>query len=148
LKRRLSLKVFNAQKDLPLSTRGARSLVGAVLSVEKAPHLEASLYFVSQKKIEELHEEFFGDPSPTDCISFPIDQEHLGEIFVCPKTALQYVERRGGDVYDEVSLYLIHGILHCLGYDDLEPKAKRIMRKKEKSCMAHIKNLSISLRGR
>lgn len=142
------MKIFNAQKDLALSIKGARSIVNAVLSLEKASHEDGSVYFVDQKKISALHAEFFSDPSPTDCISFPMDQEHLGEIFVCPRTAIEYVAKKGGDVYEEVALYLIHGILHCLGYDDLEPAAKRIMRKKEKRSMAHIKNLSLSLRGR
>jgi len=139
------IHVHNSQKDLPISLKGVRALVKAVLEHFKAPHTEASIYFVTTKKICQLHEEFFDDPTTTDCISFPLDEEHLGEVFVCPKTAIDYATTKGIDPFDETALYVIHGLLHCLGYDDLEPKAKRTMRKKEKNCMALIKKLNIYL---
>ncbi len=97
---------------------------------------EVALYFVSTKTICELHDQFFQDPSPTDCISFPLGETHLGEVFVCPATAVAYAEKKGLDPYREVNLYIIHGLLHLVGYDDRTPQEKRIMRKKEKSCMA------------
>lgn len=89
----------------------------------------------------DLHQQFFNDPSPTDCISFPIDDKILGDIFVCPKTAIDYAARIKKDPYPETALYIIHGILHLLGFDDLEAPKRRIMRKKEKQCMAHSKAL-------
>jgi len=101
----------------------------------KCSHEEVSVYFVTTKQICALHDEFFNDPSPTDCISFPIDEHHLGEIFVCPETALTYAKKHNLDPRKELTLYLVHGILHCLGFDDLTPPEKRRMRKKEKHCM-------------
>lgn len=144
----LKLNIFNQQKDLSFSRRSVRAVVEAVLKSERAAHTEVSVYFVSEKKISSLHKTFFDDPSPTDCISFPLDNEELGEVFVCPQTAIEYADKHQLDPYDETALYLIHGLLHCLGYDDLEPNQRRTMRKKEKSCMALIKKLGISLRKR
>jgi probable rRNA maturation factor len=141
----MKIHTHNSQKDLPLSLKGVRALVGAVLKFQKSEHSEVSVYFVSAGRICKIHEDFFGDPTTTDCISFPLDEEHLGEVFVCPKTAVDYAERRKKNPYDEVALYIIHGLLHCLGYDDIEPLARRTMRKKEKSCMALIKKLDIRL---
>lgn len=106
-----------------------------VLDFEKAVYQEVSLYFVSAKQISALHQEFFKDPTPTDCISFPIDSKMLGEIFVCPRVAIQYAKKAQIDPYQEVALYVIHGLLHLLGYDDLTAPERRIMRKKEKKCM-------------
>jgi probable rRNA maturation factor len=130
----LLVNVFSRQRDLKISKKSVRALVEGVLKLERSSHQEVSIYFVTQSKICELHEEFFQDPSPTDCISFPIDEAHLGEVFVCPKAALSYAKP-----YEELSLYVIHGLLHCLGFDDLEPAARRMMRKKEKHCMAKVK---------
>ena len=142
----MKINVRNSQKDLPISSRGVRALVRAVLAHLKAAHLEVSIYFVSTRRISQLHDDFFDDPTTTDCISFPLDEEHLGEVFICPRTAIDYAAARQKDPFEEVSLYLIHGLLHCLGYDDLEPGARRTMRKKEKICMALIKRLDIKLR--
>lgn len=141
----MDVTVINRQKDLKLSVRRAKALVRAVLDAENVECSEISIYFVSEKRISELHGEFFNDPTPTDCITFPIDCETLGEIFVCPKAAIDYCKKKGGDPLTETALYIIHGILHLLGYDDLDPKMKRVMRKKEKQCMAHLKDLMISL---
>ena len=142
----LAIHLSNRQKDIKLSLKAVRTLVRAVLAFEKVSCQEISVYFVTQKRISDLHQEFFNDPTPTDCITFPIDDETLGEIFVCPKAAIEYCEKQGGDPHTETALYIVHGILHLLGYDDLEPAKRRTMRKKEKKCMAHLKDLRISLR--
>ena len=139
----MKILVFNKQKDLKLSAKSVKRLVHATLLHEKAPFEEISLYFVTEKSICQLHEEFFQDPTPTDCITFP--GVGSGEIFVCPKTALLYAEKRGLDPYRETALYIVHGLLHLMGYDDLEEKMRRTMRKKEKSCMRHLNDLNISL---
>ncbi len=142
----LSIRISNTQKDLRISSAGLRALVEEVLKFTATSCREVSICFVSKRRIGQLHERFFSDPSPTDCISCPIDSEVLGEVFVCPKVAIEYARDHALDPYEETALYVIHGLLHLLGYDDLEPSEKRTMRKKEKQCMAHIKRLSISLR--
>lgn len=102
------------------------------------PCSEVSIYFVTKEAIGQIHRQFFQDPSPTDCISFPLSGDHLGEILVCPAMAIQYAKKRKLDPYKEASLYIVHGLLHLLGYDDLEEKTRRTMRKKEKSCIRHL----------
>ncbi|MBX9745037.1 MAG: rRNA maturation RNase YbeY [Chlamydiales bacterium] len=143
----MNILIFNKQKDLPISRKATKALVSAVLSHEKQQGGEISIYFVSEKIICQMHNEFFQDPSPTDCISFPLENTPLsGEIFVCPHTAVHYAKKRELDPHQETALYLVHGLLHLLGYDDLEPLQRRVMRKKEKSCMRELNNLNISLR--
>lgn len=139
------IQIYNRQKDLPLSKNSVKILAQTLLTHLKAPSDQVSLYFVTQKQIAKLHEEFFQDPTPTDCISFPIDEIHLGEIFVCPAVALQYAKKRHLDPYEETALYVAHGLLHLLGYDDLNLSDRRIMRKKEKSCMRHLKETKVAL---
>lgn len=142
----MKIHISNQQKSLSLSKPAIKALVQATLSHLKISCDEVSLYFVNEKKICQLHDHFFNDPTPTDCISFPLDDSHLGEVFVCPATAIRYAEQRGLDPFDETALYIIHGLLHLAGYDDLEPKARRTMRKKEKSCMDHLRLKGISLK--
>lgn len=131
----MELKIFDRQKDLSIGKGSVRSLVRAVLGPLSIAFKELAIYFVTKKKIGQIHGEFFKDPTPTDCISFPGD---LGEIFVCPAVAIQYANKRELDPYEETSLYVVHGLLHLLGHDDQDPKARRVMRKKEKSCMEYL----------
>jgi probable rRNA maturation factor len=142
----LKIHIANRQKDLKLNKNSIRIFVQSALACLKISADEVALYFVSSKEISSLHNQFFQDPSPTDCISFPLDASHLGEIFVCPAVAIAYAEKKGLDPYAETALYIVHGLLHLLGYDDQESAQRRIMRKKEKSCMRHLCKLNVNLR--
>ena len=114
---------------------------------------ELILHFVDKSKMGKVHEIFFSDPSPTDCMSFPIDPpikekptedyHVLGEIFVCPQVAIEYATQKNLDPYIETTLYVIHGLLHLLGYDDLDATSKKEMRKMEKKCLEIVNSFSI-----
>lgn len=142
----MKISISNTQKDLPIDKQSVKEVVVSVLEHLSAKTDEVSLYFVSKKKICALHEDFFQDPTPTDCISFPLDESHLGEVFVCPAVAQEYAKAHAIDPYQETTLYVIHGLLHLLGFDDLEEKVRRTMRKKEKSCMQHLNERGLWIR--
>lgn len=131
------------QSDLKISSRCAELLIETFLEFKNVKTDEVFVHFIDQSAICKLHEEYFDDPTPTDCISFPIDapglqgsgHHILGEIFICPKTAIEYGNSHQTSPYLELSLYLVHGLLHLLGYDDLEDEDEKIMREEEKKCM-------------
>ena len=54
-----------------------------------------------------------------------------GEIVISAETALRVARELNADPADELALYLVHGLLHLCGYDDLTPKEKRLMRRRE-----------------
>ena len=101
---------------------------------------EVAIHFVSEREICELHAQFFDDPSPTDCITLPIEQAPgyhcLGEFFVCPAVLLDEEEP-----YTEATLCIAHSILHLIGYHDHTDA----MRAKENEVMEHLKNAGLLL---
>jgi probable rRNA maturation factor len=146
--------VYNRQKDLPISVANVKLMVPFLLRTLAISTDEVILHFVSEKMISEVHEDFFSDPSPTDCISFPIDspkkgesdKKHtiLGEVFICPKIALEYSKTKNLDPYKETTLYLIHGLLHLIGYDDIDSSSRRKMRQMEQKCLKICEPFSLS----
>lgn len=140
----LTVNVYNKQKYLKINANRVKKLVKAVLQLEGISCDEISIHFVDEKEICDLHLQFFDDPSPTDCITFPLDRPSednfcfLGEVFINPKAAIDYVSNSDIPVLEEVSLYIIHGILHLLGYDDIELKDRRKMRLAEKKHLANM----------
>ena len=142
----MKVYVSNQQLVLPISKNSVKKAVAAILSLEGITCNEVGVHFVDSIKICELHYIYFNDPSITDCISFPILQTdhdfiNLGDIFICPEVAQQYAVKYEGNPYTETTLYLIHGLLHLIGYDDME-KGKRIsMRAAERR---HMKNLQLN----
>jgi probable rRNA maturation factor len=141
----LKINIYNRQKALSLSPSLVRRAVVALFDFLDVSCDEISFYFVTEKKISDLHNEHFNDPTPTDCITFPLDNSYLGDIFVCPSVAIQYAKKKNLDPFEETLLYVIHGILHLLDFDDIDPKERSCMRKKEKSCMRHLSSLKVSL---
>ncbi len=83
---------------------------------------EVSVAIVSDRRIAEIHVEFMDLAGPTDVITF----EH-GDIVISAETAQGYAQHYGQPVNQEVALYIIHGLLHLNGFDDLEPRAHRRM---------------------
>lgn len=135
---KLKIHIENHQRALPIRKRSISKAIKEVLSFLKIDCEEISVYFTTEKKIAQLHDQFFNDPTPTDCISFPLDNKHLGEIFVCPSVAISYANKHNLDPMNETILYVIHGILHLIGYDDLTPSDKKVMRRMEKKCLNHL----------
>lgn len=137
----------------------AKSVVKHVLTTEGVETDEITIYFVTSPEICRLHAVFFRDPSPTDCISFPIDGAHsthdgyhvLGEVFICPHTAIKYLttqtEEVTSDPYQETTLYLVHGLLHLIGYDDIEDKDCLKMRAAEKKHMEGLLSQNLLLKS-
>lgn len=137
--------VVQEQTLMPVSPETVQKLVEAFTRFHKVKFDEASVYFVDTPKICELHARFFDDPAPTDCISFPMDSSEeegyriMGDIFVCPATATNYVLSNGGDTYQELTLYVVHGLLHLIGYDDLNETDRAEMRAEESRFLEQIK---------
>ncbi len=97
-----------------------------------------------------LHGQYFNDRSLTDCISFPLDESEspyrvLGDVFVCPQVAIAYAGRNGGDPYLETTLYLVHGLLHLMGYDDITEKDRKKMRAAEERHLSHLQKRRLTL---
>lgn len=134
LKASVKVYVRNRQTALGLSLPAIRTVVRHVLSNENVKAGEVGIHFVTPLFIGKLHQRFFDDPSVTDCISFPLAKQEglLGDVFVCPQVALDYAARHKKDPYTELALYVVHGLLHLLGYDDIEVSDRRKMRQAEK----------------
>ncbi|MDN3506282.1 MAG: rRNA maturation RNase YbeY [Simkaniaceae bacterium] len=126
--------VTNSQRSIAISLPSAQETLEFLLGqVQKE---EMAIHFIGKEKISQLHATHFDDPSPTDCITFPFDDPHfLGEVFVCPKVAQEYVKEHGGNLEDEITLYVVHGFLHLMGYEDTTPEKASTMREQEKKWM-------------
>lgn len=143
----MNISCFDIQTDLKISTLQVQNLIRLVLEKLEVTCDEIIIQFVKKAAITKLHLTYFNDPSPTDCISFPMDAPSseselpvvLGEVFVCPSTAIAYALKNNTSPYLEISLYIIHGILHLLGFKDIEKEDKQEMRAKEKCCLCYLK---------
>ncbi|NOY00239.1 MAG: rRNA maturation RNase YbeY [Verrucomicrobia bacterium] len=94
---------------------------------------EIEVNLVMDDKIAQLHDEFMGDPAPTDVITF-----HHGEIFISLETAEREGVKFGHSIEKEALLYLIHGMLHLNGHDDKTPDEREVMKSLQEQILAEV----------
>jgi probable rRNA maturation factor len=164
------LTVFgaNEQNDVDVDVSRYVRLARLVLEAERVvPDVEMSLLFVDEPTIAELNERFLGYEGPTDVLSFPTDDELppagrqpdqggrgpgspadpgdppgvLGDVVVCPSVAGRQAAERGGALDDELSLLVVHGVLHLLNYDHAEPSEMVAMQRREQEILAQFREL-------
>jgi len=85
--------------------------------------------FVSNARLSKLHDHFLDDPSITDIITFDLSDEfgvHV-DIYISSDQAKTQSEMMGHSLAFELKTLIVHGILHILGYADLNKKDKAIM---------------------
>ena len=74
-----------------------------------------------------------GEPSP------------LGEVIISFPQTIRQAQERNGPVEQELALLIIHGVLHLVGYDHMEPEDEAQMRAKERSALAAVSQLEAGI---
>ena len=118
--------------DVPSLLRVARRAL-EMLSVPDGAALAVT--FVEPSRMAELKEGALGERAPTDVLAFPMDdvddpmpgQVVIGDVVICPEVAEEQARAAAHSPGDELTLLLVHGILHCLGRDHATPEDERAM---------------------
>jgi rRNA maturation RNase YbeY len=88
-----------------------------------APDAEGlGVRFVGDRAMRLANRQFRGKDQATDVLSFPGDGDgegrgYLGDVLISVPTARRQAAAAGHGVERELKVLLLHGILHCLGYD-------------------------------
>ena len=95
---------------------------------------------VGDEEMAEAHAEFCGVEGTTDVITFDLTDPEEGmaakgvveaDLLLCFDEAERQAKSRGHEARRELLLYIIHGVLHCLGHDDHEEAAYAKMHAEE-----------------
>lgn len=106
-----------------------------------------NVVFLDDQKMAEANSEYVGHEGTTDVITFSylddMDSIFPGdiglELFVCADVAERVGARRKDSFFErEIALYIVHGILHAAGYDDLCPADRRKMRYHERRLLTKL----------
>lgn len=134
------VEIANLQKHYEINKSKIRKVVKVVLNKE-VKSAKLSIAFVDNEEIKRLNERFLGSNEVTDVIAFPLNNKEdilSGEIVVSVETAVEVANRKKSNVEGEIILYLVHGILHLLGYNDNNKKNAKIMHEKESEILAFL----------
>lgn len=98
--------------------------------------LEFSVIIVDNERIHEINKEYRGIDRPTDVISFALEDNEeiefdhyrvLGDIYISIDKVKEQAQAYGHSEKRELAFLTIHGFLHLLGYDHMEPEDEKVM---------------------
>jgi len=112
-------------------------VVAATLAFAGRPEWQVSLLLTDDREIARLHGEYLGDDAATDVMSFEMGDG--AEVVVSVETARRAARANRTTIRAEVALYVVHGLLHTLGYDDKEQAARRRMRDAERAVLQQLR---------
>jgi len=121
----------------------ARAALVAALEHGKTPELRVDVILVDDAALARLHGQYLGDPTRTDVITFDLREDGApdehgpdGEIYVSVERAREIAAVRGVGAAREQALYVVHGALHLVGFDDHDPEERASMRAAEAAVMS------------
>jgi len=151
----MTVAFANRQRTKKINLRLLKQIVEALLADSKITKVELEINLVAAPAITRLNGNFLHHKGPTDVIAFdygnktdPGGQRFVaareygaqtkecppkifGEIFICVDEAVLQAQKFGVSWQSEVVRYVVHGVLHLLGHDDLHVGARRKMKREE-----------------
>ena len=152
----MNLIIANRQRTRKINSRQLKEIVGELFSELKITEAELGIHLVGAKEMARVNWKYLQHEGSTDVITFDHREEvgqasclssfknkqrldrrdacpttiH-GELFICVDDAVKQAKEFGTSWQSEVMRYVVHGVLHLLGYNDLKLALRRVMKREE-----------------
>ena len=147
----MEILITYGHREEDLASLPIRDLALFVLEREGKPiNTEVSISFVDDTAMAELNERFRGMEGPTDVLSFECDGVdddlsamtlaedpvyELCDVVIAPDVASRQTREFGTTFEEEISLLLVHGLLHLCGYDHIVDEEAEVMEARERELL-------------
>ena len=151
LTKRFHVDIDDSHNVLKVDHKHLQDVVRQTLTAEQCKSATISVALVDNGTIHDLNRRYLQHDFETDVLSFLLDSELAdlsqlpippdaprgtgkrldGEIIVSVEMACQTAEKYHWRPEDELTLYVVHGLLHLCGYDDRSEAERRRMRQRE-----------------
>jgi probable rRNA maturation factor len=105
---------------------------------------DLSVVVLDDEAMSAAHADHLGVDGTTDVITFDLRDEPRpdapldAEILICLDEARRRAAELGHETWRELLLYVVHGVLHCIGYDDHDAASHQRMHEREDEILAAI----------
>ncbi len=155
----MNVTIASRQRVRKINRRLLKQITTALLTDLKIEKAELGIHLVAVQEITRLNEKFLHHKGSTDVITFDYHTEGRagsplpaarsgalrrarptlhGEIFVCMDEAVLQARKFGVSWQSETARYIVHGVLHLLGHDDLRATARCKMKREENRLLREI----------
>ncbi len=134
------IEIQNLQTTIPLNCDKLNKIIQKVLKVQRIASGHLAFVFVNDTKIRALNKKYLRHDYATDVLTFDWSEKKRsssidGEIVISTQMAKRNAAEYKVSAHDEILLYMIHGVLHLLGYEDHSSSGIKKMRAQEKKLM-------------
>jgi probable rRNA maturation factor len=132
------VEVSNRQRRLKIDTHLLAEAAARTLEFVGEANGQLSIVLVDDGAITKLNAKYHGVRGPTDVLSFDYG-DGQGELILSVQRAVIHATRFRTTPARELILYVVHGILHLHGFDDLTAAKRRRMRVAERRVMVWLR---------
>lgn len=136
----LDLQIASAAPGLPAED-DFRRWTEAALAGRRA-EAELTIRVVDEQESAELNGTYRHKPGPTNVLSFPfqappgVELPLLGDIVICAPVVAREAAEQGKAAAAHWAHMTVHGCLHLLGYDHIDPAEAEIMEHLERHVLS------------
>ena len=144
------LLLRNQQRVRAINSGLLRQVTRDLLEKLSIPEYEISIQIISAKKMAALNQHYLQHEGSTDVITFDYQRGYdelktdldgiVGEIYISIQDAVAQASEFRTSWQEELTRYVIHGVLHLAGYDDLTPRKRKEMKQMENRLLLQIMN--------
>jgi probable rRNA maturation factor len=133
----ITIQIAKNFQDVKVSLPRIKKLVKSICRRFQLTNAMISIAIVDDTQMRKVNARFLNRKSTTDCLSFDLSDEQASEsdksfeLVVNGQSALKEADLRGHNAEAELALYITHGLLHNLGYDDSTGKQAKKMHEME-----------------
>jgi rRNA maturation RNase YbeY len=132
-----ALDIAQAHPTRSLDEPALAALVQRAIDGEGFTLRSLGVVLADRATVHRLNREFLDHDYPTDVLSFALDDGATsegivdGEVYVDLDTAAERAPEFGTTFEGEARRYVVHGLLHLMGYDDATDAQRAAMRERE-----------------
>lgn len=131
VQKNISLPLQEWQVYKAILTQAAQATLSAIPT---QPEGDLTLVLTNDAQIHSLNRQYRGIDSPTDVLSFALDEinpqsgrKYLGDVVISLERAREQAAAAGHPLTSELALLVVHGVLHLCGYDHEQSADKEQM---------------------
>ena len=129
--------ILTNQSHYPLDLKALTRFSQKSLKALKMTGWSIDITFVTKPVSKRINSQYLNHHYATDILTFDVSDpnENGADIYICPAIAKRQAHTFSVFFDNEIKRLIIHGLLHLIGYDDTNPKAKKVMFAKQEALL-------------
>jgi len=146
----MAIDIRNEQSYIDVDIEFIKKKTSELLKILDLSKYELSILILDNKLISKLNKKYLGKNKATDVLSFDAQDKNvisgpgrklLGDVVISAQMARAKSRQLKISFNQELTLYVIHGVLHLLGYEDKSLSERRKIQKRQKELMKQLELL-------